>query len=177
MGPPPRHRVLSDAATAAARGVLVDIGAARSMEFLEAIDRGEVDPRIVPAMLTPSHAPPEALLLTGQRTRVWFHPSLDVYGAALVVYACVSGLAPYEHLGERPLSAVLLPLKAREHAGQLLPVSHDALAAARGVPGWVASELFALLRDCVHRQPERRPSATDARRRLEELLSRAAPPS
>jgi serine/threonine protein kinase len=173
---PPQHLVLSHAATPAARGVLVDIGATRSMEYLEALNRGEVDSSVVPAMMTPSHAPPEALLPAPNLTRVRLHPSVDVYGAALVVYACASGLAPYEHLGPKRDAAGLLALKARERAGQLLPVSFEALAAPGGVPGWLARDLFAFTRDCVHREPERRPTARVARRRLEELLARVEGP-
>lgn len=173
---PPHHRVISEATTRSARGVLLDIGAARSMDYLEALNRGEVDPTVVPAMMTPSHTPPEALLPTSPDGRRRLHPSVDVYGAALVLYASVSGFAPYEHLGGRPDASALLGLKARERAGQLLPVSYEALTLATGVADWLARDLFAFARDCVQRQPERRPGARAARQRVEELLGRLASP-
>lgn len=171
----PHHLVISHASTASARGVLLDIGAARSMEYLEAVNRGEVDSTMVPALMTPSHAPPEALLGLPEGGGPWLHPSADVYGAALVLYASVSGFAPYAHVEGGRSAAVLLGFKTREREGRLLPVCYEALARAPGIPAWLARELFAFTRDCVQRQPERRPTPRAARRFVEELLARAMP--
>lgn len=162
------HQVLEHAMGATTTGVLIDIGAARSHSFLEEWNRGEVDRDIVPPRLTPSHAPPEALL--DGRPRL--HPSLDVYAASLVLYACIAGVPPYHHLGvDRTDLGALLEVKARERAGKLLPIAHEALAAAPGVAGDLAGELFAFMRACLDRHVEQRPTARAAREHLERIQS------
>lgn len=156
------------------QGVLIDIGATRSLVFLEEFNRGEVDPSIVPPQLTPTHAPPESLLRApgphGERPVL--HPSLDVYAAALVVYASVSGCGPYDH--EVPDLAGLeriLAVKARERDGKLQPIAYRPLAAAPGIDKGLAEELFRLLKGWVTPRVEERPPAKVARERLETLCA------
>lgn len=149
-------------------GVLVDFEGARSLEWLEALARGDVDREEAPARLTPSYSPPEALRRDGRPPRL--HPSHDVYGAALVLYASVSGCAPYEHLRiERRGMDQLLQLKGRERDGRSSPITLETLARAPGVGGTLARDLFRFIEDCTDPDPAARPTAAAARARLEDL--------
>jgi len=86
------------------RGVLIDFGATRSRAYLEAWNRGEAPEGLAP-QITPVYAPPESLVESRHpdgELRVTFDPSLDVYAAALVLYALVTGYPPYSHLRQEP---------------------------------------------------------------------------
>jgi len=88
---------------------------------------------VVPPQLTPIYAPPEALLdnHTPAGLRPILHPSLDVYAAALVIYAMAAGRVPYDHLGVDLTDVeVLLDVKREERRGQLSPISNSALKSA-----------------------------------------------
>src|SRR5262249_39960268 len=67
-------------------GVLIDGGGIRSIDVLEALNRGEDVPGVPPVELTPLYAPPEALLgLAGDATERPYHSAAtDVYASALV---------------------------------------------------------------------------------------------
>jgi eukaryotic-like serine/threonine-protein kinase len=169
-----RDAVVLDRALAGdAQGVLVDFGAARSAAFLAELNRGQTtDHRLAPSQLTPIYAPPEAL----DPGHPVFDPSIDVYAAALVLYSCVSGRAPYDHVRTDPDLALLRELKAQERAGRLVPTSFEALSGAAGTRS-IAGELNGLLSACLHRSPSERPSPTDARRYAEELLELCSSPT
>jgi serine/threonine protein kinase len=169
----PPDELLSRALRGRVRGVLIDFGGARSLEWFRQLDRGEADAdaRLVPPQLTPLYAPPEALAAgPGARTR--HHPSLDVYAAAMVVYAFVTGRSAYDHLrlGTESVEG-LRQAKASEGRGEVSPFAWEAVAGAPGL-GRSARDLWALLSDCTHRDPQQRPGAVAARDRLEELRRR-----
>lgn len=148
------------------QGVLVDFGATRSAAYLAELNRGEAAHDLTPPQLTPLYAPPEAL----DATRPQFHPSIDVYAAALVLYACASGRAPYDHLGGDDAQGVarLRRLKADERRGELMAVSFEALAGAPGLRT-LAAEVHGFIAACLATDPEARPSVTEARRHVERL--------
>jgi serine/threonine protein kinase len=82
------------------RGVLIDFGATRSREYLDAYNRGKAPPGLAP-QITPFYAPPEAIVETRRADGTLgmsFEPSLDVYAVALVLYSMVTGHPPYSHL-------------------------------------------------------------------------------
>lgn len=82
------------------RGVLIDFGATRSREYLDAYNRGKAPPGLAP-QITPFYAPPEAIVETRRADGslgMSFEPSLDVYAVALVLYSMVTGHPPYSHL-------------------------------------------------------------------------------
>lgn len=166
----PLHRQLEHALGGRARGVLVDLGASRSVAYLQELNAGTAaaDVQLVPPQLTPLYAPPEALLPRGPRPLL--HPSLDVYAAGVVVYACATGRLPYEDQGlDTEGWSGLLGTKALEREGRVVPLSFQALAGAAGYRS-VADELYRLLLSCLHRDPARRPSPRAARGALERLL-------
>lgn len=168
----PLEKLAGLASTGQPQGVLIDIGATRSLVFLEEFNRGEVDPSIVPPQLTLNYAPPESLLRGPQGDRPFLHPSLDVYAAALVIYASVSGCGPYDHedpglVGLEPILAA----KAREREGKLQPIAWRPLAGAPGIDKTLAEELFRLLKAWVSPRLEERPTARVAREKLETLCA------
>lgn len=160
----PEVALLEQVLAGDARGVLVDLGATRSAAFLTELERGLGGGELAPPQLTPLYAPPEALA-----ARPRFHGSLDVYAAALVLYACASGRAPYDHLGDPDELAALLRLKAAEGRGEVVAVSLDALAAREGTRA-AAGDLHGFLVACLHRRPDERPTPGEARRHVEALL-------
>lgn len=114
------------------RGVLIDFGATRSREYLEAFNRGKAPPGLAP-QITPFYAPPEALVehrrADGSLGRV-FDPSLDVYAVALVLYAMVTGHPPYSHLrtaiDPSDLETVI-SVKSAERRGEIEPTSLEVI--------------------------------------------------
>ncbi|HZU95980.1 MAG TPA: protein kinase [Planctomycetota bacterium] len=114
------------------RGVLIDFGATRARSFLEALDRGEAPPGPAP-QITPLYAPPEAVVETrrpdGSLGRT-FDPSLDVYAAAIVLYAMFTGHQPYSHLKEPPSGQDLesvVGAKSAERRGEVEPISLEVI--------------------------------------------------
>lgn len=155
------------------QGVLVDFGATRSAAYLAELNRGDASHDLTPPQLTPLYAPPEAL----DPARPRFHPSIDVYAAALVLYSCASGRAPYDHLGGEDTQSVarLRRLKADERRGELMAVSFEALAGAPGLRT-LAAEVHGFLAACLATDPAARPSVTEARRHVERLTDLCGAP-
>lgn len=114
------------------RGVLIDFGATRSREELERLNAGEVE-GLRPPQLTPLYAPPEAVVerrrADGSLGRI-FHPSIDAYAAAMVIYAMITGHPPYSHL-QTPVDPhdfeSIVSVKSAEGRGEIVPVSADVL--------------------------------------------------
>ncbi|MCO5166996.1 MAG: hypothetical protein M9894_11585 [Planctomycetes bacterium] len=176
----PDHELLELALRGECQGVLVDLGSSRSNAYLAELNRGGIDADVlvVPPQLTPLNAPPEALLdndVPGGRPRPLLFRSLDVYAAALTIYAMVSGRSPYDHLGLDTASfEALRRVKAAERAGELVPFSAEAVS---GAPGYrrVADDLLALLLACTHRDPAERPGVAGALQFVEELQRAFSP--
>jgi serine/threonine protein kinase/pSer/pThr/pTyr-binding forkhead associated (FHA) protein len=110
------------------RGVLIDFGAARSRSYLEAYSRGEPMEDGIPPQITPYYAPPESVVETrredGSLGRT-FHPSLDLYAAATLLYAMITGHPPYSHLKAPPnpndLESII-SVKSAERRGEIKPI-------------------------------------------------------
>jgi serine/threonine protein kinase len=113
--------VMSVVSRRAYRGVLIDFGATRTHAEMEAFNKGEDG--APPPQITPLYAPPESVV---ERRRAdgelgWIvHPSIDVYAAALVLYAMITGHPPYSHL------------KTEVDAGDLESVTNVKSAEGRG---------------------------------------------
>lgn len=169
----PSGKLAALASQSTPTGVLIDIGAARGQVFLDDFNRGQVDPLIVPPQLTLTHAPPEALLPTPgpHGKRPFLHASLDLYAAALVIYAAVSGCGPYDHLEDESTSGLerVLAIKTREREGKLSPVHFRALAGAPGMDPSLVEPLFLLLKRCLGVAWAERPAARQVRQELEAL--------
>lgn len=177
----PDHELLELALRGECQGVLVDLGSSRSNAYLNELNRGGIDADVlvVPPQLTPLNAPPEAVLKNevpgGGAPRPLLFRSLDVYAAALTIYAMVSGRAPYDHLGLDTASfEALQQVKAAERAGDLVPFSAEAVT---GAPGYrrIAPDLLALLLACTHRDPAERPGVAGALQFVEELQRALSP--
>ncbi|MCW8141592.1 MAG: protein kinase, partial [Planctomycetota bacterium] len=185
-GPPPADDpgVLLALAEGRARGVLIDMGGARSVTWLreQAVRQADLD--LVPPQLTPVYAPPEALLDGDEGLT----PAVDVYAAGLVLYALVTGRAAYDHvpgLGRRwahdDLGRVV-EVKAAERAGSLSPLSRAAVEAIplhdvrltagdpiKARPRFTA-DLWGLLTRLVDPDPAARLGAGQARAVLRQLF-------
>lgn len=176
--------VLLAVAEGRGRGVLIDLGAARSVAWLEDLAQGRGDRR-VPPQLTPLYAPPEALLLESGRGS---SPAVDVYAAGLVLYAMVTGHLAYDHLpgfgggGAQHDLGRLLEVKLAERGSHLRPITRDALEALplydvrftggerRAGRQRFVTDLWALLERLVDPDPDTRPSAGVARALLARLF-------
>ncbi len=114
------------------RGVLIDFGATRERTFLEALSRGEAPPGPAP-QITPLYAPPEAVVETRRpdgTLGVTFDPSLDVYAAAIVIYAMFTGHQPYSHLREPPTASdfeSVIAVKSAERRAEIEPISEEVI--------------------------------------------------
>ncbi len=124
--------VFGRVATRAYRGVLIDFGATRSRNYLEAWNRGETAEGLAP-QITPFYAPPEAVVETRRADGslgFTFDPTLDVYAAALVIYAAFTGHPPYSHVKQhvdpRDLES-MIGIKSSERRGDLEPIAHEIL--------------------------------------------------
>ncbi|MCO5167313.1 MAG: protein kinase [Planctomycetes bacterium] len=183
-GPPPADDggVLLAAAEGRARGVLIDLGGARAVGWLQELPerQGELD--VVPTQLTPLYAPPEALLGDGAECS----PAVDVYAAGLVLYAMATGRLPYDHLpaidGAKHDLRRMLELKTAERMGEVSPVSraaveaiplHDVRLAAgdpRAARARFTADLWGLLVRLVDPDPAVRLGAAQARAVLRRLF-------
>jgi serine/threonine protein kinase len=170
--------VLRAVAEGRGRGVLIDLGGARSVAWLQDRAQGRADDQLVPPQLTPLYSPPEALLRDDAGDT-----ALDVYAAGLVLYAMVTGHLPYDHLPgftprERDAGAYqdlgrLLDVKAAERCGEVSPISREAverlpLHDVRMTQGATArrrfvADLQGFIEALVHPDPRERPSASQAR--------------
>lgn len=177
---PKDHEVLEHVLEGRSQGVLVDLGSSRSKAYLAELNTGanDADLLVVPPQLTPVNAPPEALLpneVPGLEPRPLLFPSLDLYAAAITIYAMATGRAPYDHLGLDVASfETLREVKAAERDGKLLAISAEALHGAHGYRR-VADDLQALLAACTHRDPKKRPTPAAALQYAEELQRAFAP--
>lgn len=178
------HEVLERIARREYRAVLIDFGAARFREELGAWRQGDQHPDGLTPELTPFYAPPEAVLETrgpgGQLERT-FHPSLDLYAAALVIHALVTGRVPYSHLPTPPDPTdmeSLVGVKSAERRGELRPVSDEDLSAVvfadteflvgdREAFDWGFSRF---LERRLHPDPGRRGTAADMKRDFARLM-------
>ncbi|MBX3467397.1 MAG: protein kinase [Planctomycetes bacterium] len=114
------------------RGVLIDFGATRSREYLEAYNQGRAPPGLAP-QITPFYAPPEAIVEARRpdgSLGLTFDPSLDVYAVALILYAMVTGHPPYSHLRTAVAPADLesvIAVKSAERRGEIEPASLEVI--------------------------------------------------
>lgn len=164
------------------RGVLIDFGATRSRAYLEAWNRGEAPDGLAP-LITPIYAPPESLVETRQpdgKLRVTFDPSLDVYAAALVIYALVTGHPPYSHLRAKlDLEDIesVISVKSAERRAELTAISQETVQRAvledtRFLSGDRHSfdqAFHRFLAQRLHPDPAQRGTAADMKRDFERL--------
>ncbi|RMG17563.1 MAG: hypothetical protein D6731_03870 [Planctomycetota bacterium] len=178
------------------RGVLIDLGGARS--FLH-LSRASLDPdRVALPALTPLYAPPEVLPGAWDeergRERSRFSPWIDVYAFGLTLYQLVTGWVPYAHLDPPPDEARLdevVHAKREELAGAHLPVArapierldwgqlelHPTLRGKYSRREEFAERLWELIARAVHYDPVRRGTMRGLRGDLAELIGIApAPP-
>ena len=164
------------------RGVLIDFGATRSRNYLEAWNRGETLEGLAP-QITPFYAPPESVVESRRENGelgLVFHPSLDVYAAALVIYAMVTGHPPYSHLraGVNPhdLESVI-SVKSAERRGEIDAISDDIIRRVvfedtKFVDGNRAAfdlALYRFLQKRLDPDPDSRGTASEMKRDFERL--------
>jgi serine/threonine protein kinase len=129
-GPPTPARILEGVARSRFRGVLIDLGGARSFAWLDDLNQGRDTGDLVLPQLTPLLAPPEVLVPRSTPTGMQnlLVPSHDVYAAGLTIYMMLTGHVPYDHEDGllQPFSA-LLELKGLEQSGDMRPISRRAL--------------------------------------------------
>ncbi len=159
------------------RGVIIDLGAARSLAFLEDARRGAIDTDFVPPQLTPAYASPEVLTTEGRPS---FGPAGDIYAAGLTAYALYTGHYPYDHIDPTPTFAdfgEVAVLKARERKNELAPIDlnaieyapyHDIEIMSRETSREAIEASFRdLIRRMVAADPAKRPTASKALAELE----------
>lgn len=168
------------------RGVLIDAGGVRNLDYLEMLNKGE--DTIVPPELTPVLAPPEVLieirLADGRLTRLWT-PTVDLYQCALVIYSMFTGHTPYSHLDtDTNFSDYddVCNIKRAEHRGQISPIFLDIIKTVRFREDCPLKEVgdhvrarfdrafFALLKKRVHPDPAQRGTITEFRQDFEKLF-------
>jgi serine/threonine protein kinase len=170
-------RSLEGCARGQYRGVIIDLGAARSLAFLEDAKRGAIDTDFVPPQLTPAYASPEVLTTEGRPT---FGPAADMYAAGLTAYALYTGHYPYDHIDPPPTFAdfgEVAALKSRERKNELAPIDlnaidyapyHDMEIMSRETSREAIEASFRdLLRRMVSADPAKRPTASKALAELE----------
>lgn len=114
------------------RGVLIDFGATRSRNYLDAWNRGEASEGLAP-QITPFYAPPESVVETRNERgdlKLSFDPSLDVYAAALLLHTTITGHPPYSHLREPPDAhdlETVISAKSAERRGEIVPISRETM--------------------------------------------------
>ncbi|HZU98928.1 MAG TPA: protein kinase [Planctomycetota bacterium] len=183
--------LLGNVAAGEFEGALIDLSSLRSVRVLEEIAHGKRARAHGPA-ITPLYAPPEAVVeRRGGAGSVVFSKGMDVYAAGLVLYALVTGRAPYGGAcapSELRDPDVMREIKAAEGRGELSPIDDDAFDAiplhdvvfTRGARhGWpiFRSCVAHLVRRCLDHDPARRITAVAARDYLaRELLVLPAGP-
>lgn len=163
------------------RGVLIDLGGARSFREL---DPGAGRQGVAPPLLTPLYAPPEVLpgfVDEAGRERSRFTPWVDTYAFGLTLYQALTGAAPYAHLSTPPDDrdlAQLAEVKREERDGAHRPLSRAVLDAIPwgdcAVEGCTHEELterlWDLLARATHWDPAKRQTAKRLRVDLSGLL-------
>lgn len=166
------------------RAVLIDLGAARTREELDAWNAGRASPDTPAPQITPIYAPPESVVEQrrddGSLVRI-FDATVDVYAAALVIYAMVTGHPPYSHLSTEvdgnDLESII-GVKSAERRGDIEPISFDVIQRtvfdeAKFVGGDRASFDLALHRFLLPRlspTPAERGTVTDMARDFEKIM-------
>jgi serine/threonine protein kinase len=187
VGPVKKHlhgpEVLNLVAQRKYRGALIDLGAARTREELDAWNGGRAAEGTPAPQITPFYAPPESVVEQrrddGSLVRI-FDASVDVYAAALVIYAMITGHPPYSHLQTPPdgndLESII-GVKSAERRGEIEPISlaiiqRTVFDEAKFVGGDRDSFDLALHRFLLPRlspTPAERGTVTDMTRDLEKL--------
>ena len=166
------------------RGVLIDMGGARTAKELEALSRGL--PVIKPPNFTAAYAPPEALpgLVDPQtgKERSRFGKGMDVYAFGLTLYQLLTGFIPYAHLRVPPNDQDLQQLaavKREERDGAHRPIARAALevldwsdCSLEGAQDRAAfvEEIWALLARATNPEPDHRARTADVKAALTKLL-------
>jgi len=123
-------QLLEGVARSRFRGVLIDLGGARSFAWLDDLNQGRDTGDLVLPQLTPLLAPPEVLVPRSTPTGMQnlLAPSHDIYAAGLTIYMMLTGHVPYDHEDAllQPFSA-LLELKGLEQSGDMRPICRRAL--------------------------------------------------
>jgi len=150
------------------RGVLIDAGGMRNVDYLDALNAGHENSSIVPPQCTPVYAPPEVVDAPHHYTQ-----SMDVYASAMTIYTLVTGHVPYDHL-ERSLNPAdlssILDFKRAEARGEISPFSREVLGQVRHDDcifpkgsergDSFANDLFSILTAAVSPKVEDRPDVS-----------------
>lgn len=164
------------------RAVLIDFGATRSRNYLDAWNRGEALEGLAP-QITPFYAPPEAVVESRRpngELGLTFHHSIDVYAAALLIYSVITGHPPYSHLKTPPNHKdmeTVIAAKSAERRGEIEPVSAEVLRRVvyedtkflSGDRATFDEALYRFLSKRLAPDPEDRGSAAEMKRDLERL--------
>lgn len=185
----PDHEYFNAIASGHWRGVLIDLGGARTFTELREATAGAPGAEL-PA-LTPIYAGPEVLpgLFSQElgRERSQFTPWLDTYAFGLTLYQLLTGWLPYEHLTAPPDPSSLASVaetKREERDGAFLAISKDAIdgidwAECRVEPDAdgdyadgpaLSAKLWSLLTRCLYFDPAKRPTIKAVRLELKLLL-------
>jgi serine/threonine protein kinase len=164
------------------RGVVIDLGGAKTTKELAALARGL--PLVKPPKMTPAYAPPEVLpgLRDSQGVeRSHFGLAIDTYAFGLTLYQLVTGQVPYAHLKAPPSDQDLKQLahaKREERDGAHRPIAKAAVDALdwsdcalegddrRGFQ----DELWKILAQATNADPNARGKMSDLRALLGKLL-------
>lgn len=164
------------------RAVLIDFGATRSRNYLDAWNRGEALEGLAP-QITPFYAPPEAVVESRRpngELGLTFSPSIDVYAAALLIYSVITGHPPYSHLKNVPdhndMESVIAA-KSAERRGEIEPISAEILRRVvyedtkflSGDRATFDEALYRFLSKRLAPDAEERGSAAEMKRDLERL--------
>ncbi len=164
------------------RAVLIDFGATRSRNYLDAWNRGEALEGLAP-QITPFYAPPEAVVESRRpngELGLTFSASIDVYAAALLIYSVITGHPPYSHLKTVPdhndMESVIAA-KSAERRGEIEPISAEILRRVvyedtkflSGDRATFDEALYRFLSKRLAPDAEERGSAAEMKRDLERL--------
>jgi serine/threonine protein kinase len=168
------------------RGLLIDMGGARTAKELDALARGL--PVVKPPKMTAAYAPPEVLpglVDAAGKERSHFTQAMDVYAFGLTLYQLVSGFLPYAHLPKPPPDNDLSHLaraKREERDGAHRPISRAALdaidwsdcsleAMTKGSDREAfLEELWKILAQTTNAEPSQRGKMRDVKALLAKLL-------
>lgn len=127
------------------RGVLIDAGSTRNLEYLEVMNSGARQ-SLTHTALTPALAPPELLFdvrHSNDYVGRMYSPSTDLYQAALVIYVLFTGHIPYSHLGAETQTPIpkIMDWKRLESRRQACPFDFETIQAVNfesdtEVPAW-----------------------------------------